>query len=383
MPCRRCLCGPSPSVQRPFLIRSKSGARRGRQLHKMGFDKTPLNNIAQFAEKRKWKPPTFYAASTFLRFLHIPCRSYRRFPLRPGRKPCPQILEKRLQQLLCFLCAQPLLHHRVVVEGHCKQVGHTAAAARLGVCRAVYHPPDAAVDDGPGAHGARLQRDEQLALPQPPTAQLFAGGINGQQLCMMQGVFFGLAGVVGGSYHLAVAGHHGPHRHLAQCSRLAGFFQRKAHQFRIGHRFPFILLQKPADYSMYAKASPAIPCRCVHEVRPAQGRSQAPTPCPPGCRAAPQTIPPAAPRPAICPRAAPAAGWHRGTPVPPRQVQRCSGAQNSAPAHPTPGQAEMPALCLPAGMPVRSRTQPAAPLFLPFAPWPALPAVRFSAPILS
>ena len=60
---------------------------------------------------------------------------------------------------------------------------------------------------------------------------------------------------------------------LAQCSRLAGFFQRKAHQFRIGHRFPFILLQKPADYSMYAKASPAIPCRCVHEVRPAQGRS--------------------------------------------------------------------------------------------------------------
>lgn len=33
---------------------------------------------------------------------------------------------------------------------------------------------------------------------------------------------------------------------------------------------------------MYAKASPAIPCRCVHEVRPAQGRSQAPTPCPPG-----------------------------------------------------------------------------------------------------
>jgi hypothetical protein len=25
----------------------------------MGFDKTPLNNIAQFAEKRKWKPPTF------------------------------------------------------------------------------------------------------------------------------------------------------------------------------------------------------------------------------------------------------------------------------------------------------------------------------------
>ena len=153
---------------------------------------------------------------------------------------------------------------------------------------------------------------------------------------MMQGVFFGLAGVVGGSYHLAAAGHHGPHRHLAQCSRLAGFFQRKAHQFRIGHRFPFILLQKPADYSMYAKASPAIPCRCVHE-SPSTRPPPTPTPCPPGCRAAPQTVPPAAPRPAICPRAAPAAGWPRGTPVPPRQVQRCSGAQNSAPAHPTPG----------------------------------------------
>ena len=56
---RRCVFAPTACRLRPFLLRSKSGARRGRQLHKMGFDKTPLNNIAQFAEKRKWKLPTF------------------------------------------------------------------------------------------------------------------------------------------------------------------------------------------------------------------------------------------------------------------------------------------------------------------------------------
>ena len=56
---RRCFFAPTACRLRPFLLRSKSGARRGGRALKMGFDKTPLNNIAQFAEKRKWKLPTF------------------------------------------------------------------------------------------------------------------------------------------------------------------------------------------------------------------------------------------------------------------------------------------------------------------------------------
>ena len=201
---------------------------------------------------------------------------------------------------------------------------------------------------------------------------------------MMQGVFFGLAGVVGGSYHLAAAGHHGPYRHLAQCSRLAGFFQRKAHQFRIGHRFPFILLQKPADYSMYAVPSPAIRGRCAagwfpsqHPQTPAHRRFRPAPPCctanSTACSAAACHLPKGCASCWMAPR-------NTSSSTTGAAMQWCTKL-SARTSH--AGQAEMPALCLPAGRSVRSRTQPAAPLFLPFAPWPALPAVRFSAPILS
>ena len=117
------------------------------------------------------------------------------FSLRDRRLPAgfcgplfPQLEEKGLQKRLCLLGAEAPLHRRVVVEGHGEQVGHRAAAARLGVCRTVHHPLDPAVDDGPAAHGAGFQRHEQLTLPQPPAAQLFARRVDGQQLGMVEGV---------------------------------------------------------------------------------------------------------------------------------------------------------------------------------------------------
>ena len=55
----------------------------------------------------------------------------------------------------------------------------------------------------------------------------------------MQGVLFRLAGVVGRRHDLPVAGHHSPHRHFAQCGRLARLVQRGTHQFKIGHAFSF------------------------------------------------------------------------------------------------------------------------------------------------
>ena len=85
-----------------------------------------------------------------------------------------------------------------MVEGLGEEVCHRAAAARLDVGGTVHHPLDAAVDDGAAAHGAGFQRHEQLTLPQPPAAQLFAGRVNGQQLGVVEGVFLSLAGVVGG-----------------------------------------------------------------------------------------------------------------------------------------------------------------------------------------
>ena len=49
-----------PAEQRSVsFLRSSPVLRRARRGVQMGFDKIPLNNIAQFAEKRKWKLLTF------------------------------------------------------------------------------------------------------------------------------------------------------------------------------------------------------------------------------------------------------------------------------------------------------------------------------------
>ena len=60
-----------------------------------------------------------------------------------------------------------------------------------------------------------VQRHEQLTLPQPPAAQLFAGRVDGQQLSVVEGVFLRLAGVVGGRDDLSVLRHYRAHRHFA------------------------------------------------------------------------------------------------------------------------------------------------------------------------
>ena len=125
-----------------------------------------------------------------------------------------------------------------MVEGQRKQVGQAAAAARLGVACAVDDPLQAAVDDGPAAHGAGLQRHEQLALPEPPAAQRLAGRINGQQLGVVGGVFAALAQVVGAGDDLPVLGDDRPDRDLAQCGGKLCLRQRGAHQFFIGHSSP-------------------------------------------------------------------------------------------------------------------------------------------------
>jgi len=124
----------------------------------------------------------------------------------------------------------------MMVEGVGEQVHQRTAATGLGILCAVDHPLDAAVDDGPAAHGAGLQRHKQLTLPQPPATQLFAGRIDGQQLGMVQGIFLGFPGVVGHGNGFAVLGHHCAHRNLAQCGSFFCLLQRKAHQFLVGHQ---------------------------------------------------------------------------------------------------------------------------------------------------
>ena len=56
-----------------------------------------------------------------------------------------------------------------------KQVGHPAAGPEAAVPGTEPDPADAGVQDGPGAHGAGLQGDIELAVLQPPGAQGLVG----------------------------------------------------------------------------------------------------------------------------------------------------------------------------------------------------------------
>lgn len=61
---------------------------------------------------------------------------------------------------------------RLMIVRQRKQVDHRAARARLRVERAEVDGFDACVDDGAGAHRARLERYIQVAAVQPPSAEL-------------------------------------------------------------------------------------------------------------------------------------------------------------------------------------------------------------------
>ena len=72
-----------PAEQRSVsFLRSSPVLRRARRGIQMGFDKIPLNNIAQFAEKRKWKLLTFprsfhfFTVSSYSRRASISKRSW-------------------------------------------------------------------------------------------------------------------------------------------------------------------------------------------------------------------------------------------------------------------------------------------------------------------
>ena len=52
-----------------LLFPVKAGPAASPLVCASGFDKLPLNNIAQFGEKRKWEPPSFHAVPTFFHVL--------------------------------------------------------------------------------------------------------------------------------------------------------------------------------------------------------------------------------------------------------------------------------------------------------------------------
>ena len=111
-----------------------------------------------------------------------------------------------------------------------KEVQHAAAGAHGPVPGAVEHPADAGVDDGPGAHGAGLQGDVQVAVLQPPGAQ----GI----VCLGHGLHLRVGGhgllllpaVAAPADDGAVPDDDAAHRHLPRRGGLTGQGQGLGHK---------------------------------------------------------------------------------------------------------------------------------------------------------
>ena len=95
-----------------------------------------------------------------------------------------------------------------------------AARAGLRVVRAEEHAADACVDDGAGAHGARLERHRQRAVGESPRAARATGLAHGGKLGVAGGVAGGLAVVGLFRHHGAALVNDGAHGHLTLVRRV-------------------------------------------------------------------------------------------------------------------------------------------------------------------
>ncbi len=84
----------------------------------------------------------------------------------------------------------------MVKLGHFQNIEDGTAASGLGIHAAHNHFGDACLDDGAGAHLARLQRDIKGTAFQTPVPYFFAGFIDGCNFGMGKGVFIGIAAVI-------------------------------------------------------------------------------------------------------------------------------------------------------------------------------------------
>ena len=83
----------------------------------------------------------------------------------------------------------------MVGGGAFAQVQDTPQPSPLPVCRAKYHTPHSGLNEGRGAHDARLQGDQQGAVVQSPVSPQGSSLSQGHQFPMAEGVRFPLTSV--------------------------------------------------------------------------------------------------------------------------------------------------------------------------------------------
>ena len=107
--------------------------------------------------------------------------------------------------------------------------------ASLGIGCAVIQSPDPRKRDRRRAHRARLQRDVEIAIDQPLTADDIGSLPDRDNLGVRGGIAVGQGAVSGGGDDLAVKHDHASDRHFAGFSGVLGRFQRQIHERWCAH----------------------------------------------------------------------------------------------------------------------------------------------------
>ena len=146
--------------------------------------------------------------------------------------------EKILQHGTGLFCPHPARGLGLVVELRMvKQIQHRARRAGFRLCGTPYDTFQPRIQQGPCAHGARLQGDVKRAIVQAVIAQFFSGRTQGQDFGMGAGVVQTDGGVVGLRHHFTVHHHHRAHGHFPCFTGCLGLLQGQAHEIviELGH----------------------------------------------------------------------------------------------------------------------------------------------------
>src|SRR3954447_19933885 len=139
------------------------------------------------------------------------------------------------------------------MAGRCGEEPHAGLdRAALGIGRAVIEPPDPCKGDRARTHGARLQRDVEVAVDQPLAADLLGRLAQRNDFGMGRWVLVGQRPIGGGGNDLVIVDHHASDRNLARFSGVFGRFERQIHERRGFHASYHC--QKPATSSAFSKS---------------------------------------------------------------------------------------------------------------------------------